>query len=160
MTTRLARRWGGLLLVAAVAILVAVISTVARTLTAAPTANRLPVRPGHHATGPAPAGHASGSPAPTPKPGGTGALARHPVTGADAVGALFTWQPGQAGRFSWQPGHLGRHFCTASVVASPAGDLVLTAAHCVTGPSLADVVFAPGYANGKFPHGLWASAAT
>jgi trypsin-like peptidase len=146
MQTRLVRRWGGLLLVAAVAALVATIFTVTRTLTAAPTASQFPVSTRHHGTGRAPAQPA----------GGTGALARHPATGADAVGALFTWQPGQAGRFTWQDGHVGRHFCTASVVASPAGDLVLTAAHCVTGPSLADIVFAPGYADGKFPHGLWA----
>jgi Trypsin-like peptidase domain len=146
MTTRLARRWSGLLVVAAVAVLVATIFTLTRTLTAAPTATQLPARPGHHSPGRAPARPA----------GRTGALARHPVTGADAVGTLFTWKPGQTGRFTWQQGQLGRHFCTASVVTSPAGDLVLTAAHCVTGTNLADIVFAPGYANGKFPHGLWA----
>jgi hypothetical protein len=41
------------------------------------------------------------------------------------VGALFTTSSGQ----------LGKHFCTASVVDSPAGDLLMTAAHCVTGTS-------------------------
>src|ERR1700722_10394894 len=146
MTTRLARRWSGLLLVVAVAALVAAIFTLTRTLSAGPAASQLPVRPGHQSPGRAPARRA----------GRTGALARHPATGADAVGALFAWQPGQAGRFAWQNGQLGRHFCTASVVASPAGDLVLTAAHYVTGPSLADIVFAPQSADGKFPDGLWA----
>jgi V8-like Glu-specific endopeptidase len=68
---------------------------------------------------------------------------------SSAVGALFTRQNGQ----------LGQHFCTASVVASQAGNLVITAAHCVTGVSLSpagDVVFAPSYSDGRFPHGLWA----
>ncbi len=66
-----------------------------------------------------------------------------------AVGALFTRKNGQ----------LGSHFCTASAVASQAGNLVITAAHCVTGVSLSppgSVVFAPGYSDGQFPHGLWA----
>ncbi|MEV6646464.1 trypsin-like serine protease [Amycolatopsis sp. NPDC051371] len=45
----------------------------------------------------------------------------------------------------------GSHFCTASVVHSAAGDLVLTAAHCVrTGMS-----FAPGYHDGVAPVGMW-----
>lgn len=43
--------------------------------------------------------------------------------GTPAVGALF----------SLSGGHLGRHFCTASVVNSPVRDLVITAAHCVSG---------------------------
>ena len=43
--------------------------------------------------------------------------------GTAAVGALFTTSDG----------HLGTHFCTASVVNSPHGNLLLTAAHCVVG---------------------------
>lgn len=68
--------------------------------------------------------------------------------GPDPVGALFTRSHG----------HLGGHFCTASVVSSPSGDLLITAAHCVTGVSLSpagNLVFAPGYADGRFGHGLW-----
>lgn len=68
--------------------------------------------------------------------------------GTAAVGALFTTSGGK----------LGAHFCTASVVSSPAGDLVITAAHCMQGKSLSpagSVVFAPGYDNGKFPYGTW-----
>jgi hypothetical protein len=38
------------------------------------------------------------------------------------IGALFTLSPS---------GQLANHFCTASVVDSPAGDLVVTAAHCM-----------------------------
>ena len=64
--------------------------------------------------------------------------------GVAAVGALFTSSSGK----------LGSHFCTASVVHSPAGDLALTAAHCVTGVS-GTVVFVPGYHDGKAPYGIW-----
>lgn len=64
--------------------------------------------------------------------------------GVAAVGALFTSDNGK----------LGTHFCTASVVHSPAGDLALTAAHCVTGLS-GTVVFIPGYHDGQAPYGVW-----
>ena len=65
-------------------------------------------------------------------------------TGTPAVGALFTTAGGK----------LGSHFCTASVVNSPHGDLVITAAHCATG-SAAGVVFVPGYHSGAAPYGIW-----
>jgi hypothetical protein len=45
----------------------------------------------------------------------------------------------------------GSHFCTASVVDSGAGDLVLTAAHCVKD----GMAFAPGYHDGVAPLGMW-----
>ena len=64
--------------------------------------------------------------------------------GTPAVGALFTTSASQ----------LGQHFCTASVVDSPAGDLVITAAHCVTGSS-GTVDFVPGYDRGSTPYGIW-----
>jgi V8-like Glu-specific endopeptidase len=64
--------------------------------------------------------------------------------GTPAVGALFTTSAGR----------LGRHFCTASVVHSPAGDLVITAAHCVTGTS-DTIKFVPGYDRGNQPYGVW-----
>ena len=54
-------------------------------------------------------------------------------------------------------GHLGTHFCSASVVDSPAGNLLITAAHCVTGYSDAlpvGLAFVPGY-NGTAPFGTW-----
>jgi V8-like Glu-specific endopeptidase len=65
--------------------------------------------------------------------------------GTPAVGALFTESDGK----------LVRHFCTASVVNSLGENLLITAAHCVQGRSLSHIVFAPGYHNGKFPHGTW-----
>jgi V8-like Glu-specific endopeptidase len=46
------------------------------------------------------------------------------------------------------------HTCTASVVSSPAGDIIVTAAHCVSGTG-AGLLFAPGYDNGGAPHGTW-----
>jgi V8-like Glu-specific endopeptidase len=64
--------------------------------------------------------------------------------GPAAVGALFTTSGGK----------LGQHFCTASVIDSPAGDLAITAAHCVTGAS-GTVEFVPGYDNGHEPYGVW-----
>jgi hypothetical protein len=76
------------------------------------------------------------------------AASRDATQGADPVGALFTRDGSR----------LGAHFCTASVVDSRSGDLLITAAHCVRGISLADagrLLFAPGYAGGKFPRGLW-----
>jgi V8-like Glu-specific endopeptidase len=91
----------------------------------------------------APAAQAAGPPA---------ARQGVPFTPAAAVGALFTSSGGR----------LGTHFCTASVVSSPAGDLLITAAHCMQGRPLSpagSVVFAPGYHDGTFPYGLWAVTA-
>lgn len=81
---------------------------------------------------------------------GTGTASRLPALGrgpaqAPAIGPLFTTQSGR----------LDSHFCSASVVDSPSGNLVLTAAHCVTGRSLARIAFVPGYAHGKAPYGIW-----
>jgi V8-like Glu-specific endopeptidase len=63
------------------------------------------------------------------------------------VGALF------------DSGSGGDHFCTASVVASPAGNVLVTAAHCVNsgtgGANRSNVVFIPNYANGQTPNGVW-----
>ncbi len=65
-----------------------------------------------------------------------------------AVGALFSTDGGQ----------LGTHFCTASVVDSAAGDLIVTAAHCLNGYPATNptgLVFVPGYDNGTAPYGAW-----
>jgi V8-like Glu-specific endopeptidase len=64
--------------------------------------------------------------------------------GVAAVGALFGESSGK----------LNSHFCTATVVDSPHGDLAITAAHCVTGTS-GQIAFVPGYANGTDPYGVW-----
>ena len=67
-----------------------------------------------------------------------------PFTGSPTTGALFYTTGGKD------------HFCTASVVDSPAGDLVLTAAHCVYWKGFAtDIEYVPGYHDGKQPYGAW-----
>ncbi|MFF1608982.1 trypsin-like serine peptidase [Amycolatopsis sp. NPDC058278] len=78
------------------------------------------------------------APTPVTAPVSTSAASPAPAKSAAAspVGALF------AG---------GSHFCTASVVHSTAGDLVLTAAHCVRN----GMTFAPGYHDGVAPFGTW-----
>ncbi|MFE0102896.1 trypsin-like serine peptidase [Streptomyces sp. NPDC059009] len=48
----------------------------------------------------------------------------------------------------------GGHFCTASVVDSPDGNVIMTAAHCLDGET-DDLVFVPGYHEGTAPHGIW-----
>jgi V8-like Glu-specific endopeptidase len=67
------------------------------------------------------------------------------------VGALFERAAG------------GDHFCTASVVASPGRDLLITAAHCINGGKgssgyRSDVVFIPDYRDGQEPFGVWTPA--
>jgi V8-like Glu-specific endopeptidase len=87
------------------------------------------------------------TPSPTPSPSTSPAVARS-FTGTSAVGALFMVRKG--GRL--------QHFCTAAVVRSPQEDLVITAAHCIWGKALGpkgDVIFGPGWHDGKFPKGRW-----
>ncbi|MFJ3789094.1 trypsin-like serine peptidase [Kitasatospora sp. NPDC090091] len=80
------------------------------------------------------------APAPAAEPGTTAVA---PATAeAATVGALF------AGAVA-----AGNHFCTASVLDSPTGNLLLTAAHCLDGT--AGVTFAPGYRDGRAPYGTW-----
>src|SRR6516225_5488017 len=56
----------------------------------------------------------------------------------------------------------GDHFCTASVVASPGRDLLITAAHCINGGKNGgyrqDIVFIPDYRDGQKPYGVWVPA--
>lgn len=61
---------------------------------------------------------------------------------SSAVGALF--QPGRTS-----------HFCTAAVVDSPHGNVVVTAAHCLAGTGIG-LRFVPGYGpSGSGPAGAW-----
>jgi V8-like Glu-specific endopeptidase len=67
--------------------------------------------------------------------------------GTTAVGALFAVVKNGV-----------RHFCTAAVVHSPHGNVVITAAHCLEGRRVGpkgDVFFEPGYHNGTSPKGRW-----
>jgi len=65
-----------------------------------------------------------------------------------------TQQPAQVGAL-FSGGLSGSHHCTASVVDSPAGDIIVTAAHCLTTGSSTDDVFVPGYRDGSAPYGVW-----
>ena len=84
-----------------------------------------------------------------------------PADGTDLTAAIVRpgAQPATVGAlFTMNDGRLGTHFCTASVVDSPAGDLLITAAHCMAGYSAqapADVAFVPGYDDGAAPYGVW-----
>jgi len=77
-------------------------------------------------------------------------------SGVPAVGALFPAGSVISVNRSSASGldTNGGHFCTASVVHSPAGDLAVTAAHCVNGTG-GQIVFVPGYHDGVAPYGSW-----
>jgi hypothetical protein len=79
--------------------------------------------------------------------GPLGVTAAAAATGQSArVGALFA---------VGHRAHLrGSHFCTASVVHSPHRNLIVTAAHCLDART-DEVVFVPGYRDGKVPYGVW-----
>lgn len=74
-------------------------------------------------------------------------LAGRPFSGIPQVGTLF----------GVSDGSLTSHHCTGSVVDSPEGDIVITAAHCVYGGSGAetDQAFVPEYNDGSMPYGVW-----
>jgi hypothetical protein len=84
------------------------------------------------------------SPAPKAPRGTAKAVTFH---GTPTVGALYRGRT------------VTRHHCTASVVRSSTRDILITAAHCVTG-SGAGYVFAPGYHDGVAPYGRWTVTAT
>jgi V8-like Glu-specific endopeptidase len=96
----------------------------------------------------------------SPADGDTSSLAAQlasPVQLAPAAtqeGASFAGTPTTGALFTVSNGTLDYHFCTASVVHSPRGNLLITAAHCVTGRS-GPIAFAPGYHDGKTPYGIW-----
>jgi V8-like Glu-specific endopeptidase len=98
------------------------------------------VEPAAPAAPPDPSATATGAPDPADGIGriaGSGSV-RH-------VGALF-----HAG---------GPHFCSGTLVAGGATDLVVTAAHCVAsgrgGAPYTDLAFAPAFRGGTAPHGMW-----
>jgi V8-like Glu-specific endopeptidase len=76
----------------------------------------------------------------------------HPVS-VPQTGEDFAGSPAVGALFTVSGGRLGSHFCTASVIDSPNGDLVITAAHCV--PQTGEVAFVPGYDAGAAPYGVW-----
>jgi V8-like Glu-specific endopeptidase len=78
-------------------------------------------------------------------------LAGEAFSGAAQVGTLF----------GTSDGSLTSHHCTGSVVSSPRGDIVVTAAHCVYSNSGAetDLAFVPDYNDGSMPYGVWGVSA-
>ena len=71
-----------------------------------------------------------------------------PYDGAGAVGALVILDHNKITR---------PPFCTAAVVRSPAGNLLVTAAHCLGRVPVSVMAFVPGYrgGSGHFRYGLW-----
>jgi V8-like Glu-specific endopeptidase len=82
-----------------------------------------------------------------PSSSGSAAPTAKPPAGVPSVGPLFV------------DGLGSEHNCTASVLDSRAGNLIMTAAHCISGDG-AGAVFAPGYANGDTPYGTWVVTST
>lgn len=80
-------------------------------------------------------------------------LAGAPFTGVPQIGALFGTSNGSIDGQG--------HYCTGSVVNSPQGDVIVTAAHCVYDSSGAytDIAFVPGYHDGQDPYGVWIPSA-
>ncbi|MFJ3841186.1 trypsin-like serine peptidase [Streptomyces sp. NPDC090054] len=73
-------------------------------------------------------------------------LEARPVPTDPSIGALFSPGP------DWD----GDHHCSGSVLHSPTGDLVVTAAHCVyQGGFRTNLAFVPGYRDGVAPYGVW-----
>jgi V8-like Glu-specific endopeptidase len=85
---------------------------------------------------------AAASPAAADPPAPPGTPTAVSFAGTPTVGPLF------------RHGVTSAHGCTASVVASPSRDLIVTAAHCVSGTA-AGYQFAPGYDAGATPYGVW-----
>ena len=80
-----------------------------------------------------------------------------PGQSADARPALLALRVGAL----FVQGSSGNHFCTASVVASPGKDLLITAAHCISSGSGGYrhiIVFIPDYRDGQAPFGIWTPA--
>ncbi|MEV0279098.1 serine protease [Streptomyces sp. NPDC050610] len=83
--------------------------------------------------------------APSPLPA-SDPLAAAPTGPRPTIGPLF---------YAGVPGGPD-HQCTAAVVHSPRGNLLVTAAHCVyQGGFRTDLAFVPGYHDGLMPYGVW-----
>ncbi|KAK2590529.1 hypothetical protein QQS21_011796 [Conoideocrella luteorostrata] len=55
--------------------------------------------------------------------------------------------------------NIRQHYCSASVVDSPHGNIIITASHCLSTDGT-EMHFAPGYRNGRAPYGTYAIKAT
>ncbi|WP_405452830.1 hypothetical protein [Streptomyces erythrochromogenes] len=86
------------------------------------------------------------APGPAPAPPVRPALPRIPAAGP-GVGQDFGGLPVVGRMFLVKGG--GSYFCTASVVASPGRNLVISAAHCLLGSDTQQVAFVPQYTRAK-----------
>ena len=68
-----------------------------------------------------------------------------PFNGVPYVGAVFGSKNGKP----------TNHFATAFVVTSKSGNILMSAAHILSGRNAADLLFIPGYTQGHSPHGVW-----
>ncbi|GAA5191086.1 hypothetical protein GCM10023322_47660 [Rugosimonospora acidiphila] len=93
---------------------------------------------------------AAGQPGPGAQPTASG----QPAASAQPIPAARTFNgvPGVGALFL--AGTSSPHSCTGDVISSPGQDLVLTAAHCLSGDGRG-ALFAPGYHDGKTPYGVW-----
>jgi V8-like Glu-specific endopeptidase len=80
--------------------------------------------------------------APKPSPAAASVPAARTYAGTPTVGVLFV------------SATTVYHSCTASVVHSRRGNVLLTAAHCIDGTGTG-YVFAPGFHGGVSPYGRW-----
>lgn len=67
----------------------------------------------------------------------------------------FSGVPYVGAVFSSKNGHPVNHFATAFVVTSKSGSILMSAAHILANRDAAELLFIPGYAQGKSPHGVW-----
>ena len=118
-------------------------------------------------------GTATPNPVANPAGSGSGAAAANqaaalasgsPMTVSNPLsGAAFDGVPQVGAIFSTTDGSISGegHYCTGSVVNSPQGDIIVTAAHCVYDSSgvYTDIAFVPGYHDGQDPYGVWIPSA-
>ncbi|MFD5462265.1 trypsin-like serine peptidase [Kitasatospora sp. NPDC127059] len=131
-----------------------VVSAPAPSPTATTTAEPAPVADTTPSGSPTPTPAATPTPADTPTP--TAAATpdvRDAVLGTTAPAPADNRETSTVGALFSGPVGAGDHFCTASVLHSATGNLLLTAAHCLS--SASGVTFAPGYRDGSAPYGTW-----
>ncbi|MFJ6618501.1 trypsin-like serine peptidase [Kitasatospora sp. NPDC091335] len=110
------------------------------------------------AAAPTPTATAPPSPSPSPTAGPADPATATPATHGAALGTTGPApaddrETGTVGALFSGAVAAGDHFCTASVLHSATGNLLLTAAHCLS--STDGVTFAPGYRDGSAPYGTW-----
>ena len=132
-------------------------SAAAASPSAAATAKASATTPAKATTSPSASPSAKASASPSAKPSAKpSATANVPVTTTGQSQVLTAGQQSAkvGAIFSSSSVTPGNHHCTASVVDSPAGDVIVTAAHCLSSGQTG-AVFVPGYRDGSSPEGVW-----